>query len=716
VNLAGIRAANRHLLKTERRYRALFDRLPLLVGILDVGGTVLQANGQWSAYSGAPVAGTRLFSGRFVHADDAAAATDLLAAIDATNDVGGELRLRRADGVYRRHAARIVPLDDGDEDQRHWLCTLTDIETQRDRERLIARSNLALRTARVGIWDWDITTDTIIWDSVMFALYGFEGCPFSPTLERWISALHADDRSRVESEIVQAASTGARLDTEFRIVWPNGEVHKIRAKASVVCDESSSNGRMIGTSWDVTEIRSLTERLRHERELLLAEHAASIDAAARLRQSAERDRATTARLEEKNRLMAMAEQLAHVGHWRLDAKSKQFTWSEEIYRTFDLPTTFAPTLRNTLPFYHPDEREGVLGAVERALTTGKPFTCESRLRFADGTIRYLLSSGQAEYTFDGTISALFGVLQDVTETKDAERARERDMVRVSVATQAARVGVWECDLVADTLLWDPVMHTLYGFRSSAFMPTYDRWAKSLHDDDRARVLRQLELAASGGAPFDTEFRIVWPNGQVHNIRAMATLILDPDGSPERMIGTNWDITEVRSLAEQLRREKDAATFAAAHDGLTGLLNRRGLEAWVESQPGIGGTLLYLDLDRFKTVNDRGGHAAGDETLRRVARIVKDCIREQDVCARIGGDEFVVVLPDGTNEAIASLCERITAAIGSLRPLGADDPTRIGVSIGIGHLRGAASFDDASREADHDLFQCKSKHEKLSRPK
>ncbi|MGD0475537.1 MAG: PAS domain-containing protein [Candidatus Velthaea sp.] len=103
-------------------------------------------------------------------------------------------------------------------------------------------------------------------------------------------------------------------------------------------------------------------------------------------------------------------------------------------------------------------------------------------------------------------------------------------------------------------------------------------AASVHPDDRERAEREVALAVSGGPAFDTEFRVVWPNGEIRTIRALATLVNDAAGRPERMIGTNWDITEVRTLAEELRKEKDAATFAAAHDALTGLLNRRGLEA------------------------------------------------------------------------------------------------------------------------------------------
>jgi hypothetical protein len=169
-------------------------------------------------------------------------------------------------------------------------------------------------------------------------------------------------------------------------------------------------------------------------------------------------------------------------------------------------------------------------------------------------------------------------------------------------------------VVTGTVVWDSMMFALYGFDDAQSSPTFEKWTSCVHHDDRARTQREMASAVSGEGILDTEFRVLWPNGEVRNMRAMARVIRDESRVAQRMIGTNWDITEVRTLADQLRREKDAATIAATHDTLTGLLNRRGLEAWIQLRAGLVGTLLYLDIDGFKAVNDRGGHAAGDETL------------------------------------------------------------------------------------------------------
>ena len=421
--------------------------------------------------------------------------------------------------------------------------------------------------------------------------------------------------------------------------------------------------------------------------------------------SAERDRATAAKLLEKNRLMAMAEQIAHVGHWRFDLASNKLYWSDEIYRTYGLPMSTTPTLETVIEAYHPEERDRVRAILDDAVANGEPYWYEARIVRPDGLVRDVVASGQSERGDDDSVVATFGVLQDVTELKDAERERERLVERVTAATQDARLGIWEWDLATRSLVWDPVMYDLYGWDEASVAATYESWIDAIHTDDRARVEREIRLAVSGSLGFDTEFRILWPSGELRYIRATGAAILADTGPGKRMVGTNWDVTQARTLAEHLRREKDAATFKASHDTLTGLLNRRGLEAWLNAKPDLVATLLYLDLDGFKAVNDGGGHDAGDATLRDVAKIINDATRDSDGVARMGGDEFVVVLPGAIDgKGPDAVIRRIATAVAALTPLGAEDGTRVGMSIGVGYLDGRISFAEALRIADTHLYR------------
>ncbi len=433
--------------------------------------------------------------------------------------------------------------------------------------------------------------------------------------------------------------------------------------------------------------------------------AALADLTAQLLTNAVSERATTNTLREHNRLLSMAEEIAHVGYWRFDLTSSELLWSDEIYRTFGLPMTFKPALEEAIAVYHPNDRQLVSEHVEKAIAHGTPFSFEARVVRPDGEIRHIVSVGQSECGADQAVVAIFGVLQDVTDRKASDREQERLIVRFDVATRAARVGIWDWDIATDTIAWNPVMFALYGAADGQFEPTYSVWASSLHPEDRARAERELAEAAAGNHLFDTEFRVVWLNGDVRIMHAVADVLRDKDGAAHRIIGTNWDITEARALTDKLRQEHDAATLAAAHDPLTGLMNRRALEAWIGSGTPVEGTLISFAVEGLTAVNERGGAASGDATLRAVAAIIQDETREADRCARFGGDAFVVILPGVFSpRTVRNVSLRIASAVESLRPLGPGDDTSIRLSTGIAALSGAEPFPAALREAEMDRYR------------
>jgi PAS domain-containing protein len=182
----------------------------------------------------------------------------------------------------------------------------------------------------------------------------------------------------------------------------------------------------------------------------------------------------------------------------------------------------------------------------------------SRILRSDGTLRDVRASARAERDADGAVVALMGIFQDITEQKENERERERERLieRVALATQAGKVGIWEWDVNAETMVWDAHMFTLYGLDNATDRPTFETWKSTLHDDDRARVIYQLYEGLTGRRAFDTEFRIVWPNGETHPIRAQSTIVRNANDKPVRMVCMNWTVTDVRSLAEQLQEEKE----------------------------------------------------------------------------------------------------------------------------------------------------------------
>jgi len=150
---------------------------------------------------------------------------------------------------------------------------------------------------------------------------------------------------------------------------------------------------------------------------------------------------------------------------------------------------------------------------------------------------------------------------DITERKKSEEILEQISTRLSLATRAGGVGVWDLDIVNNILLWDEQMFVLYGISKENFGSAYETWKSGLHPDDIENADSVMKMAFSGEKEYDTEFRVVWPDGSVHNIRALAIVQRDSSGNPLHMIGTNWDITEQKKNEAILLEAKHEAESA-----------------------------------------------------------------------------------------------------------------------------------------------------------
>lgn len=236
----------------------------------------------------------------------------------------------------------------------------------------------------------------------------------------------------------------------------------------------------------------------------------------------------------------------------------------------------------------------------------------------------------------------------VERTRTLEALRQSENA-LKEAQRIAKVGSWEWDTRTGRVLWSEQMYEIYGIGPQ--QPGEILGSLELvHPDDRERVREAVEQVVQSYQTDPTEYRIVTAQGEKW-VLAQGSAVTDASGQVVRILGTLQDITERRKIEQQLFQ-------LAYHDPLTGLPNRRffleQLEQIAEQSLRSGQVVgvVFVDIDRFKGINDTLGHAAGDQLLVTVARRIKESLRSDDFVARMSGDEFAVILPNLHGEETA----------------------------------------------------------------
>jgi len=164
---------------------------------------------------------------------------------------------------------------------------------------------------------------------------------------------------------------------------------------------------------------------------------------------------------------------------------------------------------------------------------------------------WLLVRAIPKLNSDGTVNQVVCTFTDITERKYAEDQLKLLSTRLFLAARASGIGVWEYDIVNNILLWDDQMFLLYGIDKNDFDGTYEVWRSALHPDDAARAEGSIQMAISGVKEYNIEFRVVWPDGSIHHIRALGSVERDDSGLALRIIGTNLDITKQKNTEQEL---------------------------------------------------------------------------------------------------------------------------------------------------------------------
>ncbi|MBO9707616.1 MAG: PAS domain S-box protein [Caulobacter sp.] len=345
--------------------------------------------------------------------------------------------------------------------------------------------------------------------------------------------VHPDDRDRFlanTAALLGDAPVDPRTDRQHRYLAGDGRWVWLEGNPQVVRDAEGRPVEIVNVFRDVTERRALQEH---------AEHMA--------------------------RLTALAEEVAGIGYWRIDTVTGQVTSSPHVAAMYGLDPATDPEVARFVEAVHPDDRPALRARLRQAIEQGVNWKLAvTRIVLPSGELRYLEGHGYCERNPAGAVVAVFGTVVDITTRVRAEITRTENEARYHalseralLAARAGQIGVWEWNVRTDELAWDERMYALYGVESGTPMSS-TTFGACLHPEDRAVERRQARAAIDGDAPYDTEFRVVHPNGEVRAVRALATLVRAEDGSPLRFVGVNWDVTDIRNLELSLRASEDRA--------------------------------------------------------------------------------------------------------------------------------------------------------------
>ncbi|NHZ93017.1 EAL domain-containing protein [Massilia sp. CCM 8733] len=550
--------------------------------------------------------------------------------------------------------------------------------------------DLILRAAQAGTWKWHVDSGQVELSPHLRVLLGYDGEPRQLGFDAWLDIVHGDDRARFRGllEATCRDPLTAPIETELRLLRNDGRSQWFFLRANWHRSIEDGPMQFLGACVGIDSLKSAEEEKERLLSQLRQERSRFSDILEQMPSGVVLADVPSGRLTYQNRAAAsmMGRDFSGVDSYH-DYRDYVFVNAQGVrIASEDLP------LARTVRGHDGPRTEGLI--YERA----------------DGERLHIDVTTAAIVDSDGVARVAIAVLHDVSQLKHTEMAAAAEKERALVTLAALTDGVITADRGGAIMTVNPAAERMLGVPGDAARGL--RFRELLHIEEPAaaeatfgaieRCLGQHQT--TDGLPHATLVSQDGTRFAVEN--AVAPVILD-NGELIGAVLIMHDVTESKRLLRRLG-------FEASHDALTGLVNRREfelrLQRAIERAQHPGGAcaaLLYMDLDQFKVVNDTCGHQAGDDLLKRLAGTYSEHVRERDTLARIGGDEFALIIEHcGVDEAMA-VAQKILDATRTFRYVCKGRVFQLGVSIGLTPIDGGTiSVEEAMRRADHACYIAK----------
>lgn len=448
------------------------------------------------------------------------------------------------------------------------------------------------------------------------------------------------------------------------------------------------------------------------------------------------------------------ERMSSIGHWTYDLRSSRVRWSERVYTIYDYePFSVEPSYERAAEVFKGEARKAFEAKVGSAMQTGAPYKVQLPMTTHLGTERVVVAAGEARTDQEtGEVTHLYGLVEDVTDV-----SRNHDHLRrIEEVVHTMREGVLITDRKGNIVWTNEAFQRLSGFTPDEVLGKRPGDLLQGPGTD-PRTVEDMRHKVRAGEGFTTEILNYSKFGDPYWLKLSVVPRLNEQGEVIEFFGLEIDITEQResqTLLEKQRSEMELANFKLARqqrelrrvaenqqqtmaklqaeidrgkaleaelrrmattDALCEVANRRYLleQAEMETQRCKSSSrplsVLCLDIDHFKAVNDRHGHAAGDRVLQAVARALVETVRPQvDLVARVGGEEFVILLPGTTFEEAQLQAERVRQSVqaASTATTASGGSLSVTCSIGVASLDTKESFSSLLNRGDRALYRAK----------